>query len=245
MRRKAMVYADLTYQGKQEWQDDSLPPFYWETLDIEVGDLVYNSLGQKAAEVVDVEKSYWGGGRREAIRLVVKLKAVYNTTSRTYVYDGKPLVIGEDLELNIGKTHFTGKIANIYLEPEERFADYKKARAEIKVKYRYYEPWHAEALADFEVLDSKGEVIARTKEIEILPAEKVVVTDRGEVLLRTDPTKKDVILTLGLPKVLCFDKVCFFNYFYTLMIGSDFWADSGKTWIGNGSIMDVKIYYDK
>lgn len=241
-RKKAYIYVDLTFQ-RQDWNSNSFPPEYWEVNKLQVGDEGYNSLGRKVAEIQDVEKNAWDGGRRLYFEMSVRLNAVYNTTTRTYVYDGNPLLVGEDLTLQFGDVSFTGIVSNVYQSKEQRYADYRLADAVIKVNYRQYDPWHAEALRDFTVKNSRGETILNTKDIKITPAEKVVVTDRGQVLLRRDPIRKDVVVTFELPGVLCAEETCFYNHYQTFMIGQQFWADSGHTYTNGGSIMSTTINY--
>ncbi|MBU0576333.1 hypothetical protein KJ707_02600 [Patescibacteria group bacterium] len=241
-RQRVFIYIDLTFQ-RQDWNVNSFPPEYWEVNKLRVGDVGYNSVGKKVVEIQEIEKNVWDGGRRLYVEMVVKLDAVYNTTTRTYVYDGNPLLVGEELNLKFNDTSFTGIVVNVYKNPEQRFADYRRANAEIKVHYRDYDPWHAEAIKNFVVTNSKGEIILKTKEVKITPAEKVVVNDRGDVLLRWDPIKKDITATFELPDVLCVDKLCYYNHYQTFMIGEAFWADSGQTYVRDGSVMSSTINY--
>lgn len=241
-RKRVSVFVDLTYQ-RQEWNDESFPPEYWEIGSLEIGDVGYSSAGRKVVEVKDIEKNVWDGGNRMYFEISVELDAVYNSTTHTYIFDGSPLLIGNDLEIQIGQTELTGVISNVYENEQDRFLNYKRADAEIVVHYRQYDPWHAEALRDFTVTNSKGEVILKTKDIEITPAEKVVVTDRGEVFLNYDPVRKDATVTFELPNVLCSEDVCYYNHYTTLMVGEEFAADSEKTYVAGGSIMSSIINY--
>jgi hypothetical protein len=241
-RKRAFVYIDLTFQ-RQDWSTNSFPPEYWEVNKLNAGDVGYNSVGNQVTEIQEIEKNVWDGGTRLYVEIAVKVDAVYNTTTRTYVYDGNPLLIGEELTLKFNNTSFTGVITNVYKDKEQRFADYQQASAEIKVRYRNYEPWHAEAINNFTVTNSKGKIILKTKEVKITPAEMVVVNDRGDVLLRWDPLKKDVTATFELPNVLCANKLCYYNRYQTFMVGEGFWADSGQTYLDKGSVMSATIKY--
>lgn len=241
-RKREFVYVDLTFQ-RQDWNESSFPPEYWEVKKLNSGDVGYNSVGKQVIEIQEVEKNIWGGGERLFVEMAVKIDAIYNTTTKTYVYDGNPLLVGEKLTLKFNNTSFSGIISNVYSSKEQRFADYRQASAEIKVYYRNYEPWHAEAIKNFTVTDNKGEVILKTRDIKITSAEKVVVTDRGDVLLRRDPIKKDLTVTFELPKILCSNKTCYYNRYQTIMVGESFWADSDKTYVKEGSIMSSTIRY--
>jgi hypothetical protein len=251
-RKKEYIYVDIT-DKREGWQPYPIPAEIWQINNINIGDKVYNSLGTNIAEVTDIEKTYWGAARSNSV-ITLKMQVLYNTNAKTYTYEGNPLLINQDISINIGKTKFTGKVLNVYTSPERRYAKYKKAVAEITVKYRNYENWHAEAIRNFTVKNSKGEVILSTKNIQIEPAEIVVSTNNGEVLRRFSPLKKDVIITFVLNRVLCDEDTCFFNYFQPLKIGVEFWANSDLTFVGpadsgdstntsHGSIMNLKINY--
>lgn len=239
-RKHAVVYVDMTYK-RQDWNDIPFPPEYWTLQAINKNDVSYNSLGQQVARVVDVEKSAYDGGRRLFINLVLEFDAIYNSATQTYIYDGNPLLIGKELTLQFGETSFTGIISNIYENIDNRFDNYDKADAEISVYYRNLEPWHAESLRDFHVSDSNGKTLLTTKAIQIKLAEKIVATEWGDVLLRHDPTKRDVVITFILPDVLCKENQCYFNMYQTFAIGQEFSAYSDKTFVKGGSITSVKI----
>lgn len=241
-RKRTFVYVDLTYK-RQEWNDISLPPEYWEVNSLNIGDIGYNSLGKKVISIENIEKNIWGGGQRMYIEMTVKLDAIYNSATHTYVFDGNPLLIGKNFTVQVDQSEFTGIISNIYKDKKDRYKKYKKADAIITVHYRDYDPWHAEALRNFTVKNSNGDTILKTKELTIKPAEKVVVTDNGTVLLKNDPIKKDMIATFELPNVICDENICYYNHYTTFMIGDQFWADSGVTYIRGGSVMTSEINY--
>jgi len=241
-RKREFIYIDITFQ-RQDWNEESFPPEYWEIINLETGDIGYNSVGKEVIEIQEIEKNVWGGGERLFIEVVVKIDSSPSTSTRTYVFDGNPLLVGEKMNLKFNNTSLTGIIANVYKNKEQRFDNYQRADAEIKVHYHNLDPWHAEAINGINITNSQGENILITKDVKITPAEKVVVTDKGEVLLRWNPIKKDLIVTFELPNILCSAKSCFYNHYQTLMVGETFWADSGKTYIDGGSIMSSTIKY--
>lgn len=244
MRKRVTVFVDLTFQ-RQEWNEDSFPPEYWQVINIKNGDEGYNSVGRQVAKVVEVEKNIYGGGERMYFELTVELDAVYNSATKTYVFDGNPLMVGRELTLQLNNTEFTGNIKNVYENMTDRFSLYKKAKAMVKVHYEGYDIWHAEALRDFEARNSRGEIVARVVDFEIEPARFIVTTDRGDVLVRTNPLKRDMTVEFELPRVICLDKMCFFNDYQSFMVGDQFWADSGKTYFKSGSIMSSEIIYEE
>jgi len=245
VKKPASIFIDLTFQRNQ-YEDFPTPPEFWQVDSIKSGDIAYNSLGRKIAQVVEVEKSNWGGGRRKNIIITLQLKATFNRKTKKYTLDDNPLLIGRDLAFNLGDTEFTGQIINLYQDQNDRFSQFQKAKAEVKVIYREYEPWHAENIRDFQVINSQNEAILTTKSVVIEPAEIIVETAAGSLVRRRHPTKKDITVTFELPQILCRENICFYKNFETFLIGGEFWADSGKTFIGpRSSIMDVKIIYDQ
>lgn len=235
------IYLILTYQRQLD-RESPVPPEYWAVAALKIGDVSYNSLGKKTAEVVDVNKSYWGADR-ENFQVILKVNAVKNSLNKEYTLDGRPLMIGNKLSIPLGRTQFNGLISDIYQDEQERLTRYRRAKATVRLKGRLYEPWRAEALRDFTVKNSKSEVVAQIKNILIEPAEYVFTTDAGRVLRLRDPIKKDVTLTLELFDVLCADQTCYFEESKPLKIGHDFWVTSDKTVLPGANIMDFQIEY--
>lgn len=239
-REKQYVFIDLTYT-RTNWNNYLEPPEYWEVDDIQIGDSVYNGLGEEIATITDIEKNIWAGGTRNSVELQLRMTAIFDTRTQKYVVDGKPLLIGDKLSVDLGNNKFDGEIKNIYINESERYTGYTKARALLKVKYRMIEAWHAEALTDFIQTNSKGDVVVRVLSTTILPAEVMVPTDDGRAVKANHPFMKDVEMEVELPRVLCREEACFYNNYGTFMIGSGFWADSGRVNIANASVVDVQI----
>lgn len=235
------MYLVLTYQRTIE-REFSMPPEYWSVGALRVGDVSFNSLGKKVAEVTDIKKSYWGADR-ENFQVTVKVDAIRNNVTGEYSMDGKPLMIGNKLILPLGRTQFNGVISDIYRDEQERLGRYRRAKATVQLKGRFYEPWQAEALRDFVVRDTKGKIVASVKNIVIEPGEYTFTTDNGRTLLLRDPIKKDVTMTLELFDVLCTDQTCYFEEFKPIKIGHDLWITSDKVVLPGANIMNFKIEY--
>lgn len=239
-REKTYVYVDLTFNRKYS-QGFPVPPEYWQVNNIQVGDNAYNSIGDNIASVIDVEKTLSDGGLRTNIELQLKLRAVYDTRTKEYVLDGKPLVIGNSLTIYLGSSQFDGIVKNVYLKPEDRYKGYRQAKATLKVMYREIESWQAESLKNFEVRNSKNQTIVKVLSVEIQPAEILTQTSQGQALKAQHPFKKDATIILELPQVLCSGSGCLYDTYKPFDVGSTFWADNGKAFIGGASIMDVQI----
>lgn len=237
----APIYVVLTYQRTIE-REFPMPPEYWSINKISVGDVSYNSLGKKTAEVIEVTKSYWGANR-ENFQVVVKVNAVKNKKTNEFTLDGRPLLIGNKLAISFGKTQLNALITDIYQNESERLSKLKRAKATVVLKGTFYEPWQAEALRNFSVKNYNGNIIAQAKSISISPAEYPFTTDQGRVLVLHDPIKKDLILTLELYNVLCSDQTCYVEGSKPLKIGQDFWMTSDRVVLPGVSIIDFQIEY--
>lgn len=241
IRKTTPVFLVLTYQREFE-REFPVPPEYWSVNKISPGDVSYNSIGKKVVEVIDVKKSYWGANR-ENVQFVVKVNAARNKKTNEFTLDGKPLLIGNKLAVSFGKTQLNALITDVYQNESERLGKVKRAKATLVLKGTFYEPWQAEALRDFSVKNSNGDIIARAKSISITPAEYPFTTDQGRVLILHDPIKKDLILTLELYDVLCSDQTCYVEEFKPIKIGQNFWMTSDRVVLPGASIMDFKIEY--
>lgn len=235
------VFIVMTYQ-RNITQEYPIPPEYWEINSLQIGDASFNSFGSQIAEVTDIKRSFWGSDR-ENVQLLVKIEAVRNSATGEFSFGGKPLLIGNSLSLTFGKTKFSGVISDIYEEQETSSWRNRRARAIVLLKGREYEQWHAEALRDFTVKNSKGEIVAATKDIRIEPAEFTSTTSDGRVYRLRDPIKRDVTLTLELSDVLCVEQTCYFEEFKPLKIGHDIWITSDKAVLPGMNIMDFSIEY--
>lgn len=239
-RSSETVYVDLTYVNEGYGREE-IPPKHWEVMQLEKGDVGFNNFGEGVAEIVEVEEAYWGNGERHYIHLTVKLDAIYNSANKNYLYQGNPLFIGNELDLNFGKTNFTGVITNIYESPEDRFMRWDRANAVLKLTAEDVKPWHAEALSNF-TIDSKDFPV-KTLESEISPALKVIKTDDGNLVKTLHPINKDVKLTLKLNNVLCKHEVCMYRYNVPLAVGSVFYADAGYVYLPPSSVEALDIIY--
>lgn len=242
-REKAYVYVDLTFE-RSGYNLSPVPPEYWEVMNVEVGDVVYNSLGNKIAVVTDVEKNIWGGGLRRYVELQIKIEAVYDSRTKKYVIDGKPILISNSFTVDLGNSKYNGIVRAVYSDPEDRYSGYRKASAKIVVKFRDIDLWVAENLKNFEQRNSKGETVAKVIDVKTSPAEMPVETASGQIVKGYSPITKDAVITLELPKVLCDEFACFNTYYNTIAVGDSFWADSGSGKISGASIMQSEIFFE-
>jgi len=233
-----MIYVDLSFYTP-EWSRTPYPPDYTITNAVQEGDVAYDGLGNKIATVIEKRTIDWEGTRR-LISMVVQVRAYYNTRTKQYSYSDNPLLIGNQLTLNIGNVAFNGKIVNMYTTPKERYSKYTRKNAVITLILRNRENFLAEALKTFKATNSRGELIAKTLNIQIMPAEMDVETDSGYIRKGISTIFKDIILDLALYGVLCAENSCYFNDTIDLKVGGEnFYIQSENTYISNGKIINV------
>lgn len=241
-KKETEVFIELTF-NRNDWSKESIPPENWRVNDIKTGDVVYTSLGKKVAVVEEVNRQVWQGGVRESIYLIIKIKTLFDKKSQKYLYNGAPLLLGEKLSLDIGNTKFEGQIMNIFSSKENRYQNFESKTAKVKILCSEYQPWHANLLRNFEVIQPDGKLLLKVTSSDVRPAELIIPTDDGRLVKAIHPVKKDVILDLYLPEVMCSDQGCFYNHTQPLLVGYELWADSGETWFGhNSSIIEVEVF---
>lgn len=240
-RQSETVLVDLTFE-REGVGSNFFPPEYWQVMNIEDGDAIYNSLGNQIAVVRGAKQSPWRGGARLYTYLTVEMEALYQSARKIYTLDNTPLVVGETLSFVIGDTAYTGVVRRVY-QPGEGQPKLSGQSAEVNLFCREYDEWHAEAIADLAVKNNHDEVVAEVTEAVIRPAAIAVETADGRLVSALHPFKKDLDLTVMLHEVECLnDDYCFYNQTQTFMIGDEFWLDSGTTWVGsNCSVKSFEI----
>ncbi len=161
-----------------------------------------NSFGKTMAKVIKV-RSYDTDPSKRALYLTVKLDAVYSPGIGQYSYKGKTILIGSTLQLYLDKIFTEGLIVDvegfrklnprIKLTIDARVADINPAFPETLGVM----PFIADNINEGDVVkDSQEGIVLHILKKTVEDADKTVITDSGEVLLRKDPVKKDVFLTL-------------------------------------------------
>lgn len=244
IKKTAYVYVDLT--NMQNFYGQDLPTEYWQTADMGVGDKAYNSFGKITAEIMDIKKQIWSSGARTSVDMTVKVKAAYDTKQKQFLLDGTPILVGERIKFNFGSKEYDGLIRNVYQNKENKMLGYKKAKTEIVVRLRSYELEHLNKLKDFKLSDSNGSLILQVKDIEITPAVVYIASTIGQRISEgSSKNLGDAILKIEIPEVWCKNDICYYNFYQTFSIGSNFWADNGDVWFGNNTtIIDRKIIYE-
>jgi len=161
-----------------------------------------DGLGKVKAELLDIF-SYEKLPDRITVYLTTKLRVVYNRASNTYTYKGTPVLIGSKIKVNFDNLLVEGLITDIEGVSDKRERRLITVEAQIREENATYletsgtKAYIADALkVGEEIKDNKGNTIIKILNKKVEPAKKVVVTSDGRTILRFDPTRKDVYLTL-------------------------------------------------
>lgn len=177
---------------------------YWFADKIQKADKQYDSLGRKITEVVDVRTYEWEN-EIKMIYLTLDLKTEVDKRKKRLKFNHQPLEIGKSIDLELGKIGTQALVTFIEGIPDTRVWEDKI----VEVKVAHWSnifpetlgmfPWRAEAIKiGNQMKDGQEKVIAEVLDKKVKPAEKIVTTADGQVLMRQDPIKKDVILTVKL-----------------------------------------------
>jgi hypothetical protein len=202
-RRLEWVEVEVKVAPADFFWSEKQPP-YWLANNLSVGDSELDSLGRKVVEVTEV-RVFEREEDKKVIYLRLKLRAVKDSRKKQYRFKSKPLAIGESVELQLSNIFLNGLVIYIEGVPDTRVWEEKVVEAKVAHWSEIFPetlgmlPWRAEAIKiGDEMGDTQGRVVAEVLDKKVKPAEKVVVTDDGRVLLRRDPIKKDVTLTVKL-----------------------------------------------
>lgn len=158
--------------------------------------------GKVKAELLDIF-SYEKSSDRTTVYLTTKLKVVYNKASDTYTYKGTPVLIGSKIKINFDNLFVEGLITDIEGVADRRERRLITVEAQIREENSTYletsgtKTYIADAIkVGEEIKDNKGNTMIKILNKKVEPAKKVVVTSDGRTVLRLDPVRKDVYLTL-------------------------------------------------
>jgi len=176
-------------------------PQNWFANRFKVGDVEKDALGRVVSEVVNVE-TFSIDNKRKAVYLDLAVKATYDSRSKLYSTKGKSLVFGVPLRFNLSGIVFDAIITEF---PDSKYQENLEITDKIATVIirgaeeakKAVEPRVVGSLKKGDrIVDSNGNVLAEITDVKITPAERVVRTDRGDLLLRLDPLYKDALVTL-------------------------------------------------
>lgn len=210
-KQEKWVTVEAKIIPEQWWWEVKYPP-YWLVDQIKKGDVQYDSLGKKMAEVLEVKSYEWldmrtyeRSGGRKITYLTLRLKAGVEKRQGKLTFNYRPLEIGKPVELSVAKVGLKAVVNFIEGIPDGRVWEEKVIEARVIDSSEIFpetlgvQPWIAEAISvGSQMKDSQGKVIAEVLEKKVTPAQKIVITDNGRAVLTSDPLKKDILLVLRL-----------------------------------------------
>ncbi|MBL7159446.1 hypothetical protein ISS85_03150 [Candidatus Microgenomates bacterium] len=174
------------------WTYAGQAPPYWVSESFKVQDKEFDSSGKLIAEVLKIKKLEFGGESKD-VYLTFNLKVSKNRKTSKLEFKNKPLEIGGPIELHLSNTYVYGLVTFVEGLKDER----KEKEFVVKAIWMNTFPCQAEAIpVGGKMENGPGEVIAEILDKKIELAEIVVTTDRGEVLARKNPTRRDVTLKI-------------------------------------------------
>jgi len=195
LKREKWVAVEMWGTGGEWWWQTEAPP-YWIANAIEVGDVENDAGGKKTCEVLEVKK--YEDAAEKNFLVKVRMKVNVNPKTGSLRYKNDDLEIGRPVVIKLTGKTFTGNV--VWIEGIED----KRERKEMEVVLKQYKiyPWLAEAIkVGDQMTNENDEIIAEILEKEVSLAEITVVTDRGDVLARQDPLRRDVTLRARLEAV--------------------------------------------
>lgn len=197
------TYLTITVKVGDEnisWPSPGTPPWYLSQLT--KGMVEKDLLGKTQVEIINIFYYPIEPNKKVAF-LTLKIKAIYSKTTSSYVFNSKPVVVGNTIRVKPGNILIEGIITHIEGIKEKRVE--KKLKVETRVvndspaypNTSGIYPFLVEAVhVGDEIKDPNGKTIIKILEKKVENAQRIVVTDSGKTFLVSDPLKKDLYLTL-------------------------------------------------
>ncbi len=194
-------------------------PNYEFAKSFKTGDIEFNELGIKQAEIIKVD-SYRNSPDNFVVYVDVKLKASYDKRMRVYKYKGKPLVFGETQTFIFPSVRFEGLVA-FTSKSGENLNNKKFVRIQSQINYsRLFfsetdgvPPYIADQIEEGQIMtDSANNIIARIVKVEKNPADRMLPTNDGRLVVVKDPELIDVLLTIDLSVFELDGRLYYFDY---------------------------------
>jgi hypothetical protein len=173
-------------------------------MNFRVGDKEYNELGQVVNEIVRVD-SYRTSSQGQVIYLNIRSKALYNPRKKQYSIQGKPVVAGQSFVFVFSPSKAQGIIVDFPGFTSTKDMPLKKliVRSQLQDEQRAYSDTYgvhkyiAQAIKPGDVVtDSNGVVLAKVLSVEVLPANRTIVTNNNTSMTIVDQELKDAFYTL-------------------------------------------------
>ncbi len=191
-----------------------------------VGEAQNNELGIKEAEIIKVD-SYQSSVDQFVVYVDINLKASYDKRLGMYKFKGKPLVFGETQTFTFPSVRFEGLV--VFSPNSDRLEETSELiRVQGQLNYSRISfsetdgvpEYIADQIVEGKVMtDSENNVLVRIVKVEKTPAERMVVTNDGKLILQKDPKLIDVKMTLDI-KVKNMNGLLYYFDYKPLLVGS-------------------------
>ncbi|MDQ3008356.1 MAG: DUF4330 domain-containing protein [bacterium] len=212
LQKDTYITAELYASGGEWWWNNPVPP-YWLTNPVEKGDVELDPQGNVLVEVLDTRK--FEVGERKMLWMKVRLKVTPQNKADQFRFRREPIQVGSLIHVAPNNIKIFSSVMWIEGVREDR------AEVEKVITLREYGvfPWHADAFTVGDTMkadDSK--VLAEILEKDVIEAEMVTTDDAGNVLVKTNPTRRDITLKL---RVLTTESagINYFSYFQPVKVG--------------------------
>ena len=156
------LYARAIFAPKE---DLTVAVPYWVANTMKKGDREKTAFGQTIAEITDIE-SYEGGGHGKHLIMEMKITAQKDRADN-FTYRNQPLALNEWLDFNFGKVRQRGFITYLDFKPPK----FPKKKLLITLIKKRELPYIANQVkTGDEMVNDKGEVMARVIAVKISPA---------------------------------------------------------------------------
>lgn len=184
--RVKVTDQDVLYAG-------TLPKNFYAN-QFEVGDVEYDAIGRKIAEIVKID-SYNLNPSDRVVYLDLLVKSTYDSRTKTYSVRGNGIRYGSPMRFNLLKVTFDGYVTEF---PNSMDAHHVQVGVKrVETIGRGLEPFIADAVHVGDTFyDSSGNVLVKVLSVENKPAERVIQDFSPQLYLRNDPLYRDIYITV-------------------------------------------------
>jgi hypothetical protein len=167
-------------------------PHTWYANRFRIGDAELDVLGRKTTEVIKVQ-TFNVDSQNKAVYLDLKVRATYDSRSKTYSSRGQNIVFGAPIRINLSNITFDGFVTEF--PGSEDHEKVKTGHAVVEALGRSAEPAVAQSIKKGDqIFDSNNNILAEIIDVQTKPAEQVTQTSSGDLLLKSNPLYLDMSL---------------------------------------------------
>lgn len=230
-----LVRVEVT--GREQWWYGGNNPSNWLANSFDIGDSELDPDGSEVAKIIEID-SYPQGDEKYRIYLLIELSGYYDKRSDALTFKGKPVLIGDNIEINFKDSKMVGLVTHI---GEKSIL--KKERYTATLLARNVNPWVFEKIQPGMKATNKGNNLAIAEFTEVKrenPSVKYLTSIYGNMLgLMNDSERKDLvfeaILTLDND-----DGVLLYAGHQKAMVGKNLWIYTDSIDLDNVEIMSLE-----